>query len=278
MKYLVTPQTAVRSLIKVRPMAVGLLDKRKVRYWDALDRPIADVIRGEVLGDFLDELAYARVPAADTDWLSMPLYWLVDFLTEGHRDFIMQDVSDLGHLLDIHTLADSEESEGLRGIHRAFQAFTKEFQSHVDEEEGVLFPKILRYEACLRDGRVHPEFHRGSIQSYMAVRLEQEEKRLEAACELLSDRIRAHARAHADSLTSSDLQAFLDRLREKLADHRELENRVLFPTAREMERTLYNLSINGDPAVVHYRRGPMDSGILRLDAEAASELRPLAGG
>lgn len=265
MRSLITPQMAVRSLIKVRPMAVGILDKRNVRFWDAIDRPVGEVVRRDVLGDFLDEMAYARVPAPDTDWLAMPLYWLADYLTEGHRDFLLQDVSDIGHLLDVHTIADSEESDGLRGIHKAFQAFTKELQSHVEEEEGVLFPKILRYEACLRDGRVHPEFHRGSIQSYMAIRLEQEEKRLDAARDLLSGRIRAHAGAHSDSLTAGELLAFLDRLREKLADHRELEHRVLFPTAREMERNLYNLSINGDPAVVHQRRGPMDSGILRLE-------------
>jgi iron-sulfur cluster repair protein YtfE (RIC family) len=264
MNYLVTPQMAVRSLIKVRPMAVGLLDKRKARFWDVLDRPVSEVVGRDGLGDFLDAISYARVPAADTDWLAMPLYWLADYLTAGHRDFLLHDLGDIGHHLDIHTIADSEESESLRAIHKAFQAFSRELQSHVDEEEGVLFPKILRYEACLRDGRVHPEFHRGSIQSYMAIRLDQEEKRLEAAGLLLADRIRAHARAHADSVTASELLALLDRLREKLADHRELENRVLFPSAREMERNLYNLSINGDPAVVH-RRGPMDSGILRLE-------------
>jgi iron-sulfur cluster repair protein YtfE (RIC family) len=265
MRSLITPQTAVRSLIKVRPMAVGLLDKRKVRFWDALDRSVGEVVGRDVLGDFLDEVSYAKVPAADTDWLAMPLYWLADHLTEGHRDFFLQDVSDIGHLLDVHTIADSEESAGLREIHKAFHDFTRELRSHVDEEEGVLFPKVLRYEACLRDGRVHPEFHRGSIQSYMAIRLDQEEKRLNAARDLLADRIRAHARIHAGSIASSGLVAFLDRLGEKLADHQELESRILFPTAREMERTLYNLGINGDPAVVHYRRGPMDSGILRLE-------------
>jgi iron-sulfur cluster repair protein YtfE (RIC family) len=265
MRSLITPQMAVRSLIKVRPMAVGLLDKRKVRFWDALDRPMGEIVGRDFLGDFLDEMTYAKVPAADTDWLAMPLYWLADYLTEVHRDFLLQDVGDIGHLLDVHTIADSEESTGLREIHKAFQGFTRELQSHVDEEEGVLFPKILRYEACLRDGRVHPEFHRGSIQSYMAVRLDQEEKRLNAARDLLADRIRAHARNHADSITASELSGFLDRLGEKLADHQELESRILFPTAREMERTLYNLGINGDPAVIRHHRGPMDSGILRLE-------------
>lgn len=265
MKSLVSPQMAVRSLIKVRPMAVGLLDKRKTAFWDALDRPVAEVVRRDALGDLLDEASYVKVPAADTDWLAMPLYWLLDYLTECHRGFQLQDVSDIGHLLDIHTIADSEESESLRGIHKAFQEFTRELQSHVEEEEGYLFPKILRYEACLRDSRVHPEFHRGSIQSYMAIRLNQEEKRLYGACDALADRIRAHAAAHVDSFTATELLDLLGRMREKLNDHGDLENRILFPVAREMERNLYNLSINGDPQVAFHRRGPMDSGIRRLE-------------
>lgn len=265
MNFLVTPQMPVRSLIKVRPMAIGLLEKRNVRFWDALDRPVAEVVRRDDLGDFLDGISCARVPAPDTDWLAFPLYWLADFLTAGHRDFLLHDLGEIGHLLDIHTIADSAESEGLRGIHQAFQTFTREIRSHVDEEENVLFPKILRYEACLRDSRVHPEFHRGSIQSYMAIRMDQEEKRLDAAWLLLADRIRTHARTHAESATASELLAHLDRLRERLVDHRELENRLLYASAREMERNLYNLSINGDPTVAYHRRGPMDSGILRLE-------------
>lgn len=265
MKSLISPQMAVRTLIKVRPMAVGLLDKRDVRFWDALDRPVEEVVRRSVLGDFLEEIGSSKVPAADTDWLAMPLYWLVDYLTGCHRDFLLHDLREMGHLLDIHTIADSEESASLREIHRAYQDFTRELQAHVEEEEGILFPKVLRYEACLRDSRVHPEFHRGSIQSYMAIRLNQEEKRLQGACDVLASRIREHAAAHEGSFTATELTGLLGRLREKLDDHSDLENKILFPTARSMEKNLYNLSIGGDPAVAYHRRGPMDSGILRLE-------------
>lgn len=265
MKSLVNPEMKVHSLLKVRPMAVGLLDKRQVRFWDMLERPLKDVVRRDSLSDFIDEVGYAKVPSADTDWLAVPLYWLTDYLTEGHRDFLLQDVSDIGHLLDIHTIADSAESDSLRDIHKAFQEFTAALQGHVDEEENTLFPKILRYEACLRDSRVHPEFHRGSIQSYMAIRLDQEEKRLHRAGDALAGKIRAHSETHADSFTATELLNLLGRMREKLDDHGELEARVLFPTARDMERNLYNLSIGGDPAVAFQRRGPMDSGILRLE-------------
>ena len=53
--------------------------------------------------------------------------------------------------------------------------------------------------------------------------------------------------------------------RDRLNSHRELEATALFPVAKELEKNLYNLSIGGDPAVAYHRRGPMDSGILRLE-------------
>lgn len=265
MKSLVSPQMAVRALIKARPLAVGLLDKRNVRFWDTLDFPVGDIVRRDALGEFLDEMAYARIPSEDTDWASLPLYHLADFLTENHRGFLLHDISEIRHLLDIHTLADSAESAGLRDIQKAFQDFTRELQAHLDEEEGWLFPKILRYEACLRDGQVHPEFHRGSIQEYMAIRMNQEEKRLCQGSDAVAERIRLHAQAHADSYAARELIVLLDAMRRRLIAHGDLETGILFPKALEMERKLYNLSINGSPAVAYRRRGPMDSGILRLE-------------
>lgn len=260
---LVSPQMPVRALLKARPLAVDLLEKRHVRFWDALDRPLGELARHEILSDLLDEIAQAPVPAADSDWLALPINHLADYLTEGHRAFLLEDLRDMAHILDIHTLADSEESEGLRAIHKAFHDFSKALHEHISEEEDILFPKVLRYEACLRDNRVHPEFHSGSIQSYMAVRLTQEEKQLAQAGDHLTDRIQQHAETHGDSSVAAGLHALLGAMRERLEDHGNLEARVLFPTAREMEKTLYNLGINGDPTVVLRRRGPKDSDTLR---------------
>ncbi len=258
-------QTQVRSLIKFRPLAIGLLDKRRVRFWDALDRPIADVFHREGMQDFLEEVSYTSVPAPDTDWTAMPLYMLVDYLTHEHRNFFVHEIADIRHLLDIHTLADSAEALELKGIHRDFNEFVHEFQGYIDEEEGFLFPKILRYEACLRDRSVHPEFHRGSLQSYMATPKAQRSQKFYTDFAGLTERVKIHALSPSASGMTQELAEFFRSLLEKLQTHRALETEALFGVARELERSLYNLSIDGDPTVRFNRRGPMDSGIMRLD-------------
>ncbi|MDB5103848.1 MAG: Iron-sulfur cluster repair di-iron protein [Fibrobacteres bacterium] len=265
MKNMLSRQTPVRALLKMRPMAIGMLDKRKIRYWDSLDKPLGDLFHQEGMDDFLDEVSYARVPAPDTDWSAMPLYMLVEYLTQEHRGLLLQEVGDISHLLDIHTLSDSPESADLRKLQRAFQDWVKEFQGHIDQEETYLFPKVLRYEACLRDRNVHPEFHHGSIQSYMASLEAQEGRQFYADCGDLADRMGAHERKHPDSMAARELAELTERLRDKLNAHRDLESKTLYTAARDLERSLYNKSIDGDPAVAFQRRGPMDSGILRLD-------------
>jgi iron-sulfur cluster repair protein YtfE (RIC family) len=265
MKSLLSNRTPVRFLLKIRPMAIGLLDKRKIRYWDALDKPLGDLIRREGMEDFLDEISYARVPASDTDWSAMPLYMLVDYLTHEHRNILLQEVADISHLLDIHTIAVSDEAEALRKIHMDFQAWVKEFQAHIEQEEVYLFPKVLRYEACLRDREVHPEFHHGSIQTYMAAQESQVGKHVYRECGILADRMRAHVETWPGSISGFELAEISGRLRAKLDAHYELENQSLYTAARELERSIYNKSIGGDPAMAYHRRGPMDSGILRLD-------------
>lgn len=274
MKSMLSGQTPVRSLLKLRPMAIAILDKRRLRYWDALDRPLGDLFQShsqaghrpsDGIDDFLEEVSRAHVPTPDTDWSAGPLYMLIDYLTHEHRTLLLHEIADIAHLLDVHTLADDEETRLLRPFQSEFQAWVREFQVHVEQEEGFLFPKVLRYEACLRDRNVHPEFHRGSVQSYMAAREARDGRRFYLTCDALSRRIQAHADAHPDSAAAADLASLAARLNAKLAAHLDLENKILYVAARDLERSLYNRSIDGDPTVVGQRRGPMDSGIMRLE-------------
>lgn len=265
MKNHLSPETPVRSLLKMRPMAISVMDKRNIRFWDSLDQPLASMVHRDHLENFLEEISFVQSPAPDTEWMEMPLYHLIEFLTAQHRDFQLEELADMAHVLDIHTLADSEEAEGLRRIHREFQDFAKDFRNHMDDEETNLFPKILRYEACMRDNRVHPEFHKGSVQAYMAIRLSQDSRAVMRGFDGLLASIREHIALHPDSFAARELEELAVRLRARVEAHRELEANALFPSARALEKNLYNLSIGGDPAVAYHRRGPMDSGILRLE-------------
>jgi iron-sulfur cluster repair protein YtfE (RIC family) len=254
----------ISTLIKMRPMAIGLLEKRKIRLWESMETPVSHLFQGNGLEDFLEEISKSKIPMPDTEWSAMPLYLLVDFLTHEHRNMFLGEVSDITHLLDIYSLADSAEAKDLQVIQAAFSNFVKDFETHVEDEESYLFPKILRYEACLRDRRVHPEFHKGSLRNYMASPMAKQDNQFYIAGETIAQQMRALELDYPEAIAGSDLVKLMDSLNDKLHEHNELESKTLFATAIELERSLYNMSIDGHPAMASQRRGPMDSGIMRL--------------
>ena len=228
-------------------MAIGLLEKRKIGFWDGLEKPVQELYRWGGMEDFLEEVVGTSIASPDTKWEAVPLYVLVDYLTHEHRNMFRQEVPDIAHLLEIHTLADSAEATDLRAIQNAFDIFIRNFETHVEEEESYLFPKILRYEACLRDRKVHPEFHQGSLQTYFATPRAREDRRFYQDSAAIAQRIRTLEAAYPTSVSARDLAEMMESLRDKLIDHYELESKILYSAAIELERILYNMTIDGHP-------------------------------
>ena len=127
-----------------------------------------------------------------------------------------------------------------------------------------MFPKILRYEASLRDPRVNPEFHSGSVLTYPATHASGIEDRVTRAGAELAEKARVAAREYPASFVLGKLSELLVRLEAKLCAHAILELKILLPMAKELEKNLYNLAIGGDPLVAYRRQSPLDSGVSRL--------------
>ncbi len=255
----------MRILLKRRPAAIGLLNKRKVRFWDALDKPVWEVLRPQGLEDFLEEVSNTHQADPDTEWSAMPLYVLVDYLTQEHRTLLTEEFTEMNHLFNIYCLSEARETVSLKELQSTFNAFQIDFESHIEAEETTLFPKILRYEACQVDRNVHPEFHRGSLQMYPSTHQAKVDRQFFKDADSLALRLKSLASQFQESAVVGQLAELMESLRIKLAEHANLTGNSLLPIACELERSLYNRTIDGDPALAVSTRGPMDSGIMRLN-------------
>ncbi len=247
MKNLLTPSLTFRALIKLRPIAVEILSRKKIRFWEGLDKLMGEVLPAGTLEDLLEETAQSPVPSSILveEWTNKPLYQLMDFLTQEHRDFFVEEVSELAHLLDIHSLGETGEAADLRPIRDGFHAFVTDFERHIEEEETILFPKILRYEACQDNPQIDPEFHRGSIQNYMSTPKAKEDRRFYQDVAGLTIKIRALESKWPKSVVAADLTKLIASLTDRLYEHYQLEAKILFSAARDLERNLYNRTIDG---------------------------------
>lgn len=99
----------------------------------------------------LRELAETPVPGPDSPWEERPLYFLVDYLTARHREFICSDLPALRKLLEASSGGKSATDP--RGhLREAFQRFDRVFRASLREEESIHFPGILMNEYALRIG------------------------------------------------------------------------------------------------------------------------------
>ncbi len=267
LKNLLSPDTLTRDLVRIRPMALDLMERRGIKPWSVMEKPLAHLFmdkREGALNDFLDELSAIPVPASDTNWEAVPAYYLVDYVTQGHREFLLNDIPDVNYLFDMLLLTDSESLTELRQLQSDFHAFCQDYHRQMDEEETFIFPRILRCEASLKDSKVHPEFNAGSVQIFVATRSPRLVSRTLGSMGEMVDRAgRLATQLGLPSPESSDLHALMTNFLHRLRTHTRLETEVLFPMGLELERTLFNLSIDGkvDARSV---RGPFDSGVIRL--------------
>jgi iron-sulfur cluster repair protein YtfE (RIC family) len=267
LKNLLSADTLTRDLLRIRPLALEVMERRGIRPWPVMDRPLSQLFldkREGALQDFLDEISALPVPAADSRWEDLPVFYLIDYVTHQHREFLLNDIPDIHYLFDMLVLTDSEYVPALKSLQADFQAFCQDYHHHMDEEETQIFPRILRCEASLKDSSVHPEFNSGSVQIFVATRSARLVHRTETS---MAEMVERAAKVVSDlglpSPEGGNLQALLAHFLQRLRAHSHLETQRLFPAGLELERTLYNLSIGGKLATRRVR-GPLDSGVIRL--------------
>ncbi len=265
MKNLIVPTITLRTALRIRPLLLDLLQRRGISPWNHLDKRLEFIFQAYEVdgGRFLTELEETEIPAGDSDWEGLPLYFLCDFLTDNHRQFMLHDIPEISHILDIHSIPTSSENRDLLEIQSDFKAIVQEFMVLIQGEEDFLFPKILRNEACLIDSEVHPEFHRGSVHVYLATKNSNPILASEGPLAKLREKALQHLAQDPQSFYGHNLLELLQAFQTRLSAHGRLEQEILYVRARNTEKELYNRSIRGE-ARSNFNRDPRDSGILRL--------------
>jgi regulator of cell morphogenesis and NO signaling len=242
------PGMPVMALLNARPAALGLLEEWGIDPW--LD-PHAH----------LDALAAVkRIPWAefeaalnglpdqdeDRDWGNASLPDLLDHLVADHGDMLDRLVPALRRArarIPAAAKADAAASDS------AWKLFADGLQAHMREEEKFLFPRLLHYAYCLRHHGCHPDFDGGSVNVYIAIRLlGNEHRHREIFMRFLEDQEMRAAGSAVASPEQEILMSLLAEFRTRLERHNHLEQAVLYPKARDLEKSLYDAAIAGPAA------------------------------
>lgn len=242
------PGMPVLALLNERPAALRLLEAWNIDPW--LD-PHArlDVLAASkriAWQKFESELHGLPESDGDRDWERASIPDLLDHLIADHREILTRILPALRAAL---ARIPSAGKETHASPEKGWKAFAADLEAHMREEENFLFPRLLHYVYCLRHHGRHADFDGGSVNVYIAIRLLGNEHRQKEAFKrflaVQEERIRGMAGASADR---ERLKQLLAEFQERLERHNHLEEAVLYPKARDLEKSLYDAAIAGSSA------------------------------
>lgn len=241
------PDTSVETILKARPLALGLFEGFGLNPWKAPRESLGDLCRdaGVPWDPVMAGLAGMQVPAADTDWKSLPVYHLLDYLTWQHREFLLGYLPAIGHVLSDIRDADPETLLRMRTLAVEWPAFAASLGAHIREEEDIFFLRILRYDSCRRLGHPEPDFEGGSVRVFTVVRLLEHEHRDMALMRRFLERGMPTFPVCGGEVLDRRLRPLIIELQAALAGHARLESEVLIPWGIGLEKSLYDLHIRG---------------------------------
>lgn len=242
------PGMPVLSLLRMRPGALSALERFGIDPW--LDHQATLLAAASAKGAAWEELRAALEalpdPAADRDWDSANVPELLDHLVEDHRDIQEKLLPELRLAL---TRASRNGAGRFIYMSEVWPAFTADLAAHMKEEENFLFPRILQYDHCVRHRGAHPDFDGGSVNVFIAIRLlGNEHRQMDSLRRFLSGWDADEAARDADYPDGKRFHALLAAFQDRLERHNQLEEGVVYPLARSLEKILYDAAISGRPS------------------------------
>lgn len=233
------PTTRIGDAVRFRPASLEVFYRLACDPWKESGKTLREL--GEEHGMPMDrlarELASLPVPGPDTPWEDLPTYYLIDYLTAEHRQWLHSDLPALRTLLEM-PFPEASGGHLFRILLDSFHRFQGMLSAHLQEEEDRIFPAILRNEYALLS-ESPSEDDKTAAERLLA------SSRLIVREDELSDELGkwtlslATEGALGDRPKAADLAAeAMRRLERKIRAHSELERQRLYPIAVRVENAL----------------------------------------
>lgn len=171
---------------------------------------------------------------------SFPMKMLLEYIQEAHKYYINVKVPELAKLIDQLSLSDKQDDKTKSILNSFFKEYQKELEEHIQNEEDEVIPYILSlinaYEKNELNETIISAIEENSIVQYERDHTDVEEKLLD-----LKNIIIKYIPPAENSHLKNTILIELFRLEEDLNDHARIENNVLIPKVKSIEKELKRL-------------------------------------
>ncbi len=241
----IVPEMQALTLLRIRPAALGPLERWGIDPWQDPEARLdaLSVSAGVPWPEFAAVLASLPTKAGGAELEDASIPDLLDYLVADHREILGELVPAVRAALEgLPKVPDGARAD----LDETWGAFTSGLAAHMREEETFLFPRLLHYANCLRRRGQHPDFNGGSVNVYIAIRLlGNEHLQMDALRRFLYGRDALASRPGAGSKEQTHVLRMLTHFQERLERHNHVEEAILYPKARELEKSLYDAAIAG---------------------------------
>lgn len=189
----------------------------------------------------LAETVMEKSGQKDIDFKSWPMDLIADYVEKTHHKYVLKAIKELTPYLKKVCKVHGDTNPELHDVAQLFFDSATELTSHMEKEEGVLFPHVRKLQKQVDEGGTMeaPEFGtvRNPIKMMMAEH-EAEGDRFEEIAKITNNYTPPEHACNTYRVTYALLQEFEDDLHR----HIHLENNILFPKAVEVEESFNVLS------------------------------------
>lgn len=139
----------VGQLVAERPGGARVFERLGIDYCCGGKVPLGQACAGLGLdvSDVLRQLEVCDVVEVEhnrTDWSHSTIGALIDHIVAEHNDYLRRELPRLDVLVERVDQAHGGHHPELRGLRSVFNDFRAELESHIQKEEGILFPILRR--------------------------------------------------------------------------------------------------------------------------------------
>ena len=166
---------------------------------------------------------------------SFSLNLIIDYLRKSHSDFVNNNLPKIENLLN--NLVESSNSQEIKILQTFYKKYKKELLEHIQDEEENVFPYVLELQKLydLKKSDLPGNLSDYSIHDFAEEHSDVDEKLFD-----LKNIIIKYLEPNYNELVCNDFLFELLQFERDLIDHARIEDKILVPGVKKIERELKN--------------------------------------
>ncbi len=184
------------------------------------------------------EQAITRDTGSDQDYKTWTLSRLIEHIERVHHRYVESRTTTLLQFIDKLCKVHGDRHPELFAIRREFQECAGAMAAHMKKEELLLFPFINQLEKARQHGSALPTPHFGTVDKPIAM-MEHEHEGEGERFRRIAELSEGYTNPPDGCTTYATAMAMLQEFEQDLHLHIHLENNILFPRAKMLEKELH---------------------------------------